>query len=102
MSDEAFAEWSITTWAHAVFDLGKPRLKSGQFQAARFVRFAAKNLWIQLIGHYPRMARELPKIKSAADRGRERRRAKTAAKCGDRQSAFWNFGQGWSVLGIGS
>ena len=86
-----------------MFDLGKQRLKSGQSQAAMANRFAAKNLWIQLIGRYARMAWELPEIEGAA---------KSSTWWGVREDgcdfisagplghlvAFWNFAQGRFVL----
>ena len=67
MSHVKFVEWGITNSARALFDLGKQRLKSGHSEAALFIRFAAKNLRIQFIGRYVRMARELPEIKGAAE-----------------------------------
>ncbi len=66
MSHVGFAEWDISNSARAVFDLGKQSLKSGQSEAALFIRFAAKNLRIQFVGRYNRMARELPEIDRAA------------------------------------
>jgi hypothetical protein len=66
ISHVEFAGWSITNSPRAVSDLGKQRLKSGQSETDRFMRFAAKNLRIQFVGRYARMARELPEIKGAA------------------------------------
>jgi hypothetical protein len=66
ISHVEFAERGITNSARAVFDLGKLRLKSGHSEAALSIRSAAKNLRIQFIGRYARMARELPESESAA------------------------------------
>ena len=107
MSHVEFAEWGITNSARAVFDLGKQRLKSGQSEAALIIRFAAKNLRIQFVGRYARMARELPEIKGAAKSSkwwgvRKHGLELLRAEYGGCLVPFWNFAQGMYVLTKGS
>jgi len=90
-----------------VFDLGKQRLKSGHSEAALFIRFAAKNLRIQFVGRYARMARELPEIKGAAKSSkwwgvRKHGLELLRAEYGGCLVSFWNSAQGMYVLTKGS
>ena len=81
MSYVAFAERGFNNSVREVFDLGKHRLKSGHSAAILFIGFAAKNLWIQFLGHKARMAQELPKkvvLQKAASGGQG---AETDSNC---------------------
>jgi hypothetical protein len=107
MSHVEFAEWGITNSARAVFDLGKQRLKSGHSEAVLLISFAAKNLRIQFVGRYARMARELPEIKGAARSSkwwgvRKDGLELLRAEHGGCRVPFWNFTQGMYVLTKGS
>jgi hypothetical protein len=107
MSHVEFAEWGITNPSRAVFDLGKQRLKNGHSEAALFIRFAAKDLRIQFVGRYARMARELPEIKGAAKSSnwwgvRKDGSELLSAEYGGGFVPFWNSAQGMYVLSKGS